>query len=342
MRETAIRLGLALGSLALVGVALEVGLRLGTRTPWRPTGFIGGSQSPNRPDFRDPTVNASRLAKRPGTFRILAVGDSVTWGSGIHPEDAYPERIGRRLRQFEGDREVEVINWSRSGWNTARQWRSLEGSLDWLAPDLLILGYSLNDPEPDRIVLDRRLSIERRRPRSGPGMLLYEWSRVFGLVYDRLENSRQRKASDEYYAGLYDEDAAARRRQLEALEEWRGAMRRRGIPMALVIFPMFDSQLGSSYSYAHLHARMANLADDLEVPVLDLLPAYEGVDARRLAVEPFTDSHPNELAHRMAADAILEWLLEQRLLPVEPPAKLRRAETLWASRASAQALPALE
>jgi len=323
MKEVMIRVGLVLGSLALMVVVLEVGLRLGTQTSWRSTGFSSAFQSPKRADLRGRGFDVDLLAKREGTFRILVVGDSFTWGSGVHPEDAYPDRLGRRLGRFEADREIEVINWSKRGWNTAQEWRSLEGRLDQLEPDLLILGYCLNDPQPDRIRLDLRMSLERRRPRSGLGIWTYERSRVFQLVYGRFENTRQRRASLDYYTGLYEEDAPGRAAQLETFAKWKNEMLRRRIPMVLVIFPIFDSQLDSSYLYAHLHEQMTDLGRELEIPVLDLLPTYAGVDGRRLAVEPFTDSHPNELAHRMATDAILESLLEQQLLPIQSPGSLR-------------------
>jgi hypothetical protein len=70
---------------------------------------------------------------------------------------------------------------------------------------------------------------------------------------------------------------------------------------------------------------LRDTGESLGVPVLDLLETYWGVDGRRLAVIPFTDAHPSELAHRIASDTILEFLIEKDLLPpldgpVPPPA----------------------
>jgi hypothetical protein len=85
----------------------------------------------------------------------------------------------------------------------------------------------------------------------------------------------------------------------------------------MAIFPIFDSQLGDGYSYRALHEEIGSLAGDAGLRVLDLLPAYEGVDARRLALIPFTDPHPNELAHRLAAERIAEYLIAEEL--ITPP-----------------------
>lgn len=49
--------------------------------------------------------------KPPHTFRILAVGDSVTFGYGVREEDTYVKVLERRLNEGEsGGREFEVLN----------------------------------------------------------------------------------------------------------------------------------------------------------------------------------------------------------------------------------------
>ena len=78
----------------------------------------------------------------------------------------------------------------------------------------------------------------------------------------------------------------------------------------MVVFPVFDSQL-ENYQYRELHQKVVETCQELRIPVLDLLPAYEGLDTRRLAVEPFLDPHPSELGHRIAADKIFERLAKE-------------------------------
>ena len=91
--------------------------------------------------------------------------------------------------------------------------------------------------------------------------------------------------------------------------------------MLLVIFPIFDSPLDHRYPYVEIHRTVGgSAAAELGIPVLDLLTAFTGMDTRRLAVEPFADAHPNELAHRLAAEAILETLIERGMLPTPAPA----------------------
>lgn len=81
-----------------------------------------------------------------------------------------------------------------------------------------------------------------------------------------------------------------------------------------MVFPIFDSQVDADYRYHDLHELMERTTAELGIESLDLRLAYQGVDANRLAVTPFTDPHPSELAQRIAADAILEELLRREWL----------------------------
>ncbi|MDX1501050.1 MAG: SGNH/GDSL hydrolase family protein [Thermoanaerobaculia bacterium] len=266
----------------------------------------------DEPQFRGPEPDLAAEA-----FRIVAVGDSFTWGDGVWPEDAYPARIERRLAATEPRVPVQVINWSRRGWNTAQAWRSIEDDLDRLDPDVLVLGYCINDAEP--------ASAERRRElwrelgwwpgdEPAPGWLARN-SRLVGRVRTSLLNLRSRRTARAYYHRIYDDGPSWRlnRRALESFGQL--GSRPDGPRFLLVIFPIFDSQLDAGYPYRDLHRKVAELAEGEGIATLDLLPAYAGVDARRLAVLPFTDPHPNELAHRIAADRIVEELVARGWAP---------------------------
>jgi hypothetical protein len=52
------------------------------------------------------------------------------------------------------------------------------------------------------------------------------------------------------------------------------------------------------------------MARDAGIPVLDLAPAFAGMDTESLRVHP-TDHHPNGKAHAIAARAIADWVMEE-------------------------------
>lgn len=308
-------LAVGLSTLAVVALA-EIALRLLPEgEAFRETAVPRRLGTPEpRPDFRGrPDPRAA--PKPPGTFRILVVGDSFTWGDGVYPEDTYPRRLERRLRAHASQPRFEVVSWSRPGWNTEVALRQTRAAIDRLAPDLLILGFVLNDPEPtDR--RQRRAGFRHLRRRAPEGMSawLHARSRLYRLLWERWENRRQRRDFLAYYQGLFADGprwhaAAAALRGFDALR------REREIPMLLVIFPVFDSQL-DRYAYGALHTQVRLFGEELGLAVLDLLPFYRGVDARRLAAIPFTNPHPSELAHRLAADRILTELVDRGMVPL--------------------------
>ncbi|MDH3744421.1 MAG: SGNH/GDSL hydrolase family protein [Acidobacteriota bacterium] len=268
------------------------------------------------PDDKSPDFRRRRptLDKPSDTYRILLVGDSYAWGYGVEPQDVFAVRLENLISPRIWWAKLEVLNWSRPGWNTVRQKESLDGRLNGLEPDLVLWTFVLNDPEPSSTKQLERLreNLSRREP-SGLFGWLHKHSLAGRTVIEAAENLRMKRALDRYYHGLFGEQKgwklAAR-----ALKKMRAELRQRQVPMALVVFPIFDSQLDGRYPYADLHDEVTELAESLDIPALDLLPVFRGVDAKRLAVEPFTDPHPNELAHRIAAQAIFDFLATWKII----------------------------
>ena len=81
--------------------------------------------------------------KAPGVRRIVFLGDSVTFGYRLPPEYAFPTLVEGILRA-NGDR-VEVLNVSVPGWSTRQQRIAYERIIRAYQPDVVILGFCLND-----------------------------------------------------------------------------------------------------------------------------------------------------------------------------------------------------
>ena len=266
-------------------------------------------------------------AKRefPEIVRVLVLGDSFTWGDGVHEEDAYPFRMQFRMNLRDGSKRYRVLNAGRNGLNTAQQ-RELIDTLGLLAakPDLVLVGFSLNDPEPSVRAEAEAMkdSMIRRKPVGRAELELYHRSLLFRLVFDRIENTRQRRARNDYVAALFDPESAHWRECVRALTSIRDLLAERGIPLLVAIWPAFDAPFDDGYPYQRHHDQVMATLAELGIPGVDLRPLYEGVEVRRLAVTPFTDAHPNELAHRIAADFLAEHV--RRCLTVEVEEGARR------------------
>jgi lysophospholipase L1-like esterase len=109
-------------------------------------------------------------AKPPGVVRVAALGDSVTFGDGIAPRQAYPQVLESLLAAR--GLPIEVMNVALPGWSTRQQRLAYERIVRRYEVDLVLLGVCLNDvtelfhnlrPPPAWLVgLHRRSALVRR------------------------------------------------------------------------------------------------------------------------------------------------------------------------------------
>jgi hypothetical protein len=84
------------------------------------------------------------LAKSRGVKRVLGVGDSWMWGSGVDNGETYLDRL-RELLTADGGRRVEVINTGVWGYNAKQQVATLRFKGSFFTPDVVVIGLCGND-----------------------------------------------------------------------------------------------------------------------------------------------------------------------------------------------------
>jgi hypothetical protein len=285
---------LAEGAARLVGAG-------GKQTGYAPVRNDGRDRRPvNSLGYRD---FERTLEKPEGVRRVVCIGDSFTWGASVLFDDAWPQRVERLLTR-ERREPWEAVNLAESGLNAVQEASRLDSEGFAYGPDVVVVAYVLNDSEDETAAEARRAADwveERRRPRS-PSLL--DRSALARLVRTRLwatvENRRRVEGFRSMYADDYAGWAAARR----ALKAMGGMCRERGVPLVVAIFPLFGNPLDDGYPFADIHAKVAQAAGEAGAKVVDLLPRYRGLDWRLLVVNGADDEHPNEIAHRIAAQAI--------------------------------------
>ena len=94
--------------------------------------------------------------KPPGTYRVLAVGDSCTFGSGAGSADTYPAQLERQLGTLRPDLGFEVLNAGVPGFTSYQALRYLEIEGFDLQPDAVLFGTGVNDASPARAGGKRR------------------------------------------------------------------------------------------------------------------------------------------------------------------------------------------
>ena len=87
-------------------------------------------------------------ARKPNTFRVMVLGDSLTYGYGIAEDDTYCRVLERELNQ---KYRIEVLNLGRCGDQSADILATLRTQFPLLQPDLVVYGVCLNDFLPSGI-----------------------------------------------------------------------------------------------------------------------------------------------------------------------------------------------
>ena len=309
----AVSVGITL--LALEGVVRLWPHRSGARYP-----ILEGRQSKgpfNSLGYRD-TEHETR--KPAGAHRILFLGDSFTFAGGVLLDDGYPKRVERRLERFRKEKWESVIL-ALPGLNTSEELRMLENEGLVFEPDVLVLGYVLNDAESADWAEHRREREWQERARMAPPW--WSASALFGLIGRRIRATRDAQNRIRNYRALFTEDSPGFVESQRALKRMGDLAARRNLPWIVAVFPLLGNPLDDTYPFfAETRKVMAAARNAGAVP-LDLFPRFRGLDWTHLVANGPDDEHPNEIGHRIAAQAIAEEI--DRLFPTEPvPASATR------------------
>jgi hypothetical protein len=300
-----------LGTVVALGV-VEAGVRLfvpsapkGPKWSDRPTFYF---RAPGAPTMQNYPYNPKKPA---GTYRIAVVGDSFTFAPFMQFTDTFSSKLQQMLKVSGSPRNVEVINYGVPAYSKQA---ITEGA------DLIILQITLNDPE---IKAHRPSGLtENMKDRFGPlklkgsvGKLAKQW-KTLGFVLTRLHNSQTQQAYVDYFTELFMEDKTWKP-FTESMGRLVALAKESNTPIVSVVFPLFGLPMDERYPFYPIHAKVNDLMTSLSVPTLDVSEIYQGIPLEHLQVIPGVDRHPNEIAHRMAAEHIYLWLEGRNMIPQE-------------------------
>ena len=137
--------------------------------------------------------------KPPATFRIVAMGDSSTFGWGVDPGRTYARRLQVALRGEYPGAAIEVINLGVCGYSSLQGLVLLSRAAAQYQPDVVTLSYGSNDFSPVPEPFD--VALARNRGWSGA---LREWlhmSRAYQVLSGSLRAALQGSEDDDARAG---------------------------------------------------------------------------------------------------------------------------------------------
>jgi hypothetical protein len=245
--------------------------------------------------------------KAVGVLRVVLLGDSFTEGQGVKENDTTARRL-EGLLNASGDRRWEVLNCARRGADFPSLHKMFEKVLPY-EPDVVVHAMVLNDPERSKAFEARRgplddWILDRRRLLGGqaPGRPAGPSSRLFDFVGDRVQAWRVGRETTRWYLDLYGPpNQEGWTRTQEDMRDMDRRMRERGGRFLVASWPLLVDL--DDYPFAAADEAVARFCAGAGIPRVDLRAALRGHAPPSLWVHP-VDHHPNEIAHRLAAEAL--------------------------------------
>jgi lysophospholipase L1-like esterase len=227
------------------------------------------------------------LPKAEGEYRILALGDSVTFGAGVPQPEIFTTRL-EQLLPGRLDRPVRVINTGVGGYNTVQEVTYFKREGITLQPDLVLLTYVGNDIEENRGPFN---------PWAGPKSVKDMVMKLFGKLWS------YRLAHHTYRYAVLNQLKKESSNPLQGGKGWKQSMSALGELVAkceennipLIVFfrrshpdenrPLFEDVVRHVQGF----------------PVKDMGTWYEGLDESSLVLSK-VDGHPNAEGHRVMAE----------------------------------------
>ena len=304
--------------------------------PYGTARFVGVPVTINSDGLRGEEISTP---KPPHTTRLVAVGDSITFGYGIPVEDTYAKVLEKRLNaNASALMRYEVLNGGTLGGSLGDYLHFLNQKAERLQPDVVLIGVSLNDilvysaeggvSEADAQWQGEHLPLARRLSH-----FLLRHSQLYMLSYSRLKSFLYdfgaldiNKVQGSNFVALSPASAyqtQAWTSSLEMLSRIAALCRERGYRLIVVVFPMqmqmsaadlrfyrekYHLKLSDQTLSGDPQRRLKEFAKATGVTLVDLLPVYRAYDSKDLYLRnkliPFDPSHPSVKGNKIAAEEI--------------------------------------
>jgi lysophospholipase L1-like esterase len=277
-------------------------------------------------DFTDVSTNAQSFradypigTKPAGTFRIVCLGDSVTFGYRVPPVwperprdynpewQPYPMLLEKELRNANPDRRIEVFPMAVPGYTSHQGLAWLRRDIGYLKPDVVIASFGWNDASlsdaPDRETIDTRWSSVAIR-------WLIDHSQAFAHATRWLRSRNQVKP--------VVHTPVSRVSQQEYVDNFNAIVqlaKDHGAAVIVIGAPYRDSTTNPPEAQLMTHYR-AWLKSEMvknQTPYLEILELTEAAGSVNQGF--FGELiHPNHIGHRLMASELLKLMSERHLL----------------------------
>lgn len=264
----------------------------------------------NRAGFREREADPART---PGTFRVVVLGDSTTWGLRVSRAERWPDQLSVRLAA-RSSRPVEVFDFAVPASDIEQIATLAEQLLPVWQPDLVIYGCFWNDPSPTLVT---RMGAFPAWVGDGPppfttlGPGPDAWLRPRSALFRRIEGAAAAARFPDKEAPLdwefFDAQVA---RLLAACREAGAALTVLTIPAHVLSLdgPDCDVRAGQWPDFCAQNKQAVQRIGEWfaahDVPVVSGKAAYQTPPRQSFFITPDNPSHPDAAGHARLAVAV--------------------------------------
>jgi hypothetical protein len=236
------------------------------------------------------------LAMRNDATKIALLGDSFTLGVGVRDEHTLPTQLSHELERKGID--ALTFNFGVSSSSTRYQIKLLKDYVLRFQPDVVIIVVFLNDAGRSATIdfLSRAHVLKRYRQKS------YFLNAIVGSIERPILHNRMVRHYQEGYQETSDGWSSIK----SSLRHGKLLSKRHDFRFIVAVYPVLYG-LDESYPFQSIHRKLEAYCQVEDIEFIDLLEGFLGQQDTELWVHR-TDQHPNEVAHRLAAQFLADQL----------------------------------
>jgi len=239
-------------------------------------------------------------------FRIVFIGDSVTFGYYVEEEEAFAKVAENLLqgKKIKG-RRVEVVNAGVSGLGSNEILAHMKKRVFEWKPDLVVWGFYLNDVSErgwDVLFPVRDMGALAFLDHFAVGRLLEKaiFSTRLGAEFKVDSKNPSNQKIEECWEVVESN-----------LSEGKRFSDEKNIPVIVVCLPS-GLQIGRPWTVFHYERKLEKICGALSIPFLDVLPALESGGNVKTLYFRGDLIHPNAKGHRIIGKAVADFILKER------------------------------
>lgn len=242
----------------------------------------------NSDGFRDKEYSVSRNNK----YRIIIIGDSLTFGWGVEEKNTFASILEREINK---KYPVEIINLGAGNYNTEQEVNLfIEKGLKY-KPDKVVVFYFINDAEvtPQKSKL-WFLGYSQ--------LLSFYWSRI-NILIDKYFPDQSYK---NYYSNLYKEDQKGWLTAQESFLKLKNVCLENNMELQVVLLPELHDVNNEIFNAEY--STVAEFLEKSRIDYLNLANLFAGHNNPIDFWVSYDDAHPNAKAHKKIAEASLGFI----------------------------------